>query len=174
MSVCGVQKNYLIFKDLDRQGANFFPKRMKQKALNQNNPGRPWIAISQSKEEKPCQDDDEGDQNLASPNSLASYQSGLLEARLVEQECREGSSSPMETSAIAGNEAEVKGEEEHEQSCKEKVIQFGSIPEVQINMEQPFSMTFVSPDWSPTPLVSQPNEGPLEIIEIFSIEELEA
>lgn len=34
-------------------------------------------------------DDDEGDQNLNSPNSLASYQSGLLEAMLVEQECRE-------------------------------------------------------------------------------------
>ncbi|KAG5553384.1 hypothetical protein RHGRI_011310 [Rhododendron griersonianum] len=99
-------------------------------------------------------DDDEGDQNLASPNSLASYQSGLLEAMLVEQECREGSSSLMETFAIAGNEAEVKGEEEQEQSCKEKTIQFGSIPEVQINMIQPSGMTFLSPNWSPTPSVS--------------------
>ncbi|KAG5565488.1 hypothetical protein RHGRI_001395 [Rhododendron griersonianum] len=135
---------------------------------------------NQHLEEKPlmeitaAMDDDEGDQNLASPNSLASYRSGLLEAMLVEQECREGSSSPMETSAIASIEAEVKGEEEQEQSCKEKVIQFGSIPEVQINMVQPSSMTFISPDWSPTPLVSQPNEGPLEIIEISSSEELEA
>ncbi|KAG5565476.1 hypothetical protein RHGRI_001384 [Rhododendron griersonianum] len=65
-------------------------------------------------------DDDEGDQNLAYPNSLASYQSGLLEAMLVEQECKEGSSSTMETSAIASNEAEVKGGEEQEQSCGEK------------------------------------------------------
>ncbi|KAI8559437.1 hypothetical protein RHMOL_Rhmol04G0173800 [Rhododendron molle] len=90
-------------------------------------------------------DDDESDHNLASPNSLASYQSGLLEAILVEQEYRDGSSSPMETSVIAGNEAEVKNEEEQEQSCKEKVIQFGSIQEVQINMIQPSCMTFVSP-----------------------------
>ncbi|KAG5524189.1 hypothetical protein RHGRI_031000 [Rhododendron griersonianum] len=119
-------------------------------------------------------DDDEGDQNLTSPNFLASYQSGLLEAMLVEQECREGSSSPMETSAIASTEAEVKGEEEQEQSYKEKVIQFGSILVVQINMEQPSSMTFIIPNWSPTPLVSQPNEGPLEIIEISNNEELEA
>ncbi|KAG5553983.1 hypothetical protein RHGRI_011750 [Rhododendron griersonianum] len=80
----------------------------------------------------------------------------------------------METSAIASTETEVKGEEEQEQSCEGKVIQFGSIPEVQINLVQPSSMTFVSPDWSPIPLVSQPNEGPLEIIEIFSSEELEA
>ncbi|KAG5565900.1 hypothetical protein RHGRI_001724 [Rhododendron griersonianum] len=336
--------NYLIFKDLDRQGADFFPKRMEQKALNQNNQGRSWMAVDQSKEEKPwlaskrntstspappaskreyppqkrvnigkeivtqgdqevsqeqfslvkgvpnwflkkikpelfqgykdlsktgktykppnslvgqwvlvrdpktkvpqmvliltrtqkrklqrrytlfqmeepppknkmwretkpnprcnkvrkedsedlvqknyqhleektlmeitaATDDDEGDRNLASPNSLASYQSGLLEAMLVEQECRERSSSPMETSAIAGSEAEVKGEGEQEQSCKEMVIQFGSIPKVQINMVQPSSMTFVSPNWSPTPSVSQPNEGPLEIIEISSSEELEA
>ncbi|KAG5553372.1 hypothetical protein RHGRI_011298 [Rhododendron griersonianum] len=112
-------------------------------------------------------DDDESDQNLVSPNSLASYQSGLLEAMLVEQECKEGSSSPMDISAIASNEAEVKGEEEQEQSCREKVIQFGSIPEVQISMVQLSNMTFFSPDWSPTLLVSQPNEGPLEIIEIF-------
>ncbi|KAG5557581.1 hypothetical protein RHGRI_007732 [Rhododendron griersonianum] len=93
---------------------------------------------------------------------------------LVEQECRERSSSPMETSATIGNEVEVKGEEEQEQSCKEKVIQIGSIPEVQINMVQPSSMTFVSPDWSPTPVVSKSNESQLEIIEIFSSEELEA
>ncbi|KAG5523810.1 hypothetical protein RHGRI_030712 [Rhododendron griersonianum] len=117
--------------------------------------------------------DDERDQNLTSPNSLASYQSGLLEAMLVEQEGGERSSSPMETSAIASKE-EVKGEEEQEQSCREKIIQFGSIPEVQINMVHPSDMKFVSPDWSPTPLVSQPNDGPLEIIEISSSEELEA
>ncbi|KAG5524188.1 hypothetical protein RHGRI_030999 [Rhododendron griersonianum] len=45
--------NYLTFKDLDRQGADFFPKRMEHKALNQNNQGRPWMATSQSKEVKP-------------------------------------------------------------------------------------------------------------------------
>ncbi|KAI8530535.1 hypothetical protein RHMOL_Rhmol11G0067200 [Rhododendron molle] len=50
----------------------------------------------------------------------ASYQSGLLEAMLVEQECREGSSSPMETSAIASNKAEEKGEEEQQQSCGDR------------------------------------------------------
>ncbi|KAG5553383.1 hypothetical protein RHGRI_011309 [Rhododendron griersonianum] len=35
-----------MFKD-------FFPKRIEQKALNQNNQGRPWMAANQSKEEKP-------------------------------------------------------------------------------------------------------------------------
>ncbi|KAG5523893.1 hypothetical protein RHGRI_030778 [Rhododendron griersonianum] len=45
--------NYLIFKDLDRQRAYFFSKRMEQKALNQNNQGRPWMATNQNKEERP-------------------------------------------------------------------------------------------------------------------------
>ncbi|KAG5553324.1 hypothetical protein RHGRI_011256 [Rhododendron griersonianum] len=144
--------NYLIFKDLDRQGANFPPKRMEQKALNQNNQGRPWMATNQSKEEKPRlaskrntptspapptskreyppqkrvntgkEAVTQGDQEVLQEQftlvkgvpdwflkkiKLELFQgykdlskAGLLKAMLVEQECREGSSSPMETSVV--------------------------------------------------------------------------
>ncbi|KAH7839724.1 hypothetical protein Vadar_007900 [Vaccinium darrowii] len=45
--------NYLIFKDLDRHGVDFFPKRMERKALDQNNERKPWISPSHGRNEKP-------------------------------------------------------------------------------------------------------------------------
>lgn len=45
--------NYLIFKDLDRQGVDFFPKRMERKALDQNNERKSWVSPSQGRNEKP-------------------------------------------------------------------------------------------------------------------------
>ncbi|KAG5523846.1 hypothetical protein RHGRI_030741 [Rhododendron griersonianum] len=53
----------------------------------------------------------EEDLDLPSPNSLASYQSGLLEAMLVEQGGLEGSSSPMEVSTQEVDSKEQEKEE---------------------------------------------------------------
>ncbi|KAH7834295.1 hypothetical protein Vadar_014649 [Vaccinium darrowii] len=48
-----VKANYLIFKDLDKQGVDFFPKRMERKALDQNNERKPWVSPNQGRNEKP-------------------------------------------------------------------------------------------------------------------------
>ncbi|KAG5557836.1 hypothetical protein RHGRI_007916 [Rhododendron griersonianum] len=76
------------------------------------------------------------------PNSLASYQSGLLEAMLVEQGGMEGSSSPMEVSTQEVESKETVKEETIKPTKEAASIQFGRQPEVQVNMVYPCSMDF--------------------------------
>ncbi|KAG5544153.1 hypothetical protein RHGRI_016784 [Rhododendron griersonianum] len=84
----------------------------------------------------------EEDLDPPSPNSLASYQSGLLEAMLVEQGGIEGSSSPMEVSTQKVESKETVKEETVKPTKEVSSIQFGSQPEVQVNMVYPCSMNF--------------------------------
>ncbi|KAG5548718.1 hypothetical protein RHGRI_014168 [Rhododendron griersonianum] len=84
----------------------------------------------------------EEDFDPPSPNSLASYQSGLLEVMLVEQGGIEGSSSPMEVSTQEVESKETVKEETIKPTKEVASIQFGSQPEVQVNMVYPCSMNF--------------------------------
>ncbi|KAG5544211.1 hypothetical protein RHGRI_016832 [Rhododendron griersonianum] len=84
----------------------------------------------------------EEDLDPPSPNSLDSYQSGLLEAMLVEQGGIEGSSSPMEVSTQKVESKETVKEETVKPTKEVSSIQFGSQPEVQVNMVYPCSMNF--------------------------------
>ncbi|KAG5530949.1 hypothetical protein RHGRI_025780 [Rhododendron griersonianum] len=114
----------------------------------------------------------EDDLDPTSPNSLASYQSGLLEAMLVEQGGVEGSSSPMELSTQeAESRREIK-QEVSEPVKESSTVQFRSMPEVQINMVYPCPMIFPKKEGSSsTQGDSSLSMRKLEITEVTSSED---
>ena len=126
-------------------------------------------------------DNDMPQNSPTSPNSLASYQSGLLEAMIVEQEGGGGINpspvetfSPMEISAAESSEKVGITEEESDLPMQEKrTIQFGTLPEVQINMVSPSFANFgpFGPDCSPVRRALHPTVAPMEVIDVSSDEE---
>ena len=93
-------------------------------------------------------DADDGDESLVSPRSLASYQDDLLEVMMADQK-KEEDGSPMDVSN-AGNSEQGDADDERsretpEESFERKMvqtIQFGSLPEVQINVISPVKFNF--------------------------------